>query len=465
MKNAIRKIICIAVIIIGIPAALYIGLSVYYADSFSYGTWVNGIYCTGKSVEAVNAELLSQQDREELILLLADGNQESIRMEELACQRDYTMQLEQLWAEQNPWKWYLNLRPSAARREIVPERSFDEVQFEQVFSSLSFVQERKPDDAYDVYIQKTENGYQLINEREQVADLEQCRKVIKEAILHGDPVCDLLEKGCYRQLPMTARMQSVLELWKRVDAFQNCGLTYQFGREEIKLTPDIVSDWLVTSEDSFMTDENGEFLVDREKMDAFVDSLADRYDTVGATRTFHATRGDTVTITGGTYGNLIDRKAEKEYLYQAFTGKRTEVHEPVYLQEAKEKGQEDIGDTYIEVDMDRQHLYYYEKGELILDTPIVTGDMMKKRDTPSMVCYVYAKQKNRTLRGRGYSAFVKYWMPVKGGIGIHDARWREEFGGDIYKTKGSHGCINTPEEAMSQLYERAEIGTPVVMFY
>lgn len=82
-----------------------------------------------------------------------------------------------------------------------------------------------------------------------------------------------------------------------------------------------------------------------------------------------------------------------------------------------------------------------------------------------MVCYVYEKQKNRVLRGPGYASPVKYWMPIKGGIGIHDARWRSEFGGDIYKTSGSHGCINTPEEEMARLYECAEVGTPVVLFY
>ena len=60
---------------------------------------------------------------------------------------------------------------------------------------------------------------------------------------------------------------------------------------------------------------------------------------------------------------------------------------------------------------------------------------------------------------------MKLWMPVYKGIGIHDASWRDEYGGEIYKTNGSHGCINTPYEKMEQLYERADIGTPVIMFY
>ncbi len=110
-------------------------------------------------------------------------------------------------------------------------------------------------------------------------------------------------------------------------------------------------------------------------------------------------------------------------------------------------------------------MYYYEDGELILDTDVVTGNTGRRMGTPQGINFVYAKERNRTLRGADYASFVKYWMPVKGNVGIHDASWRARFGGQIYKTNGSHGCINTPSDVMSQLYEMAEVGTPVIMFY
>ncbi len=129
------------------------------------------------------------------------------------------------------------------------------------------------------------------------------------------------------------------------------------------------------------------------------------------------------------------------------------------------KGKEDIGSTYIEVDMGEQKMYYYVNGVLKIDTPIVTGNTSRRMGTPSGVNFVYLKQKNRVLRGRDYASPVDFWMPVKGNIGIHDASWRSKFGGEIFKTNGSHGCINTPRDAMEQLYDMAEVGTPVVMFY
>ena len=68
------------------------------------------------------------------------------------------------------------------------------------------------------------------------------------------------------------------------------------------------------------------------------------------------------------------------------------------------------------------------------------------------------KQTGATLRGEDYETFVNYWMPFDGGIGMHDATWRSKFGGDIYKTKGSHGCINLPLSVAKKIYEYVQPG-------
>ena len=217
-------------------------------------------------------------------------------------------------------------------------------------------------------------------------------------------------------------------------------------------------------------DEKGSFVLDEEAVTAYVQSLAEEYDGYGRTRQFHSTRGDVITIDGGTYGSKMDRKKETAYLMEhlldpgVHTG-TPQSHIPIYEREAFCYGKNDIGDTYIEVDMTEQKMYYYEKGVLKLETEIVTGNMRRRMGTPEGVNFVVNKQKNRVLRGPGYASPVKFWMPVKGGIGIHDAGWRKEFGGDIYQTAGSHGCINTPKDKMEELFDCVQIGTPVVMFY
>ena len=66
------------------------------------------------------------------------------------------------------------------------------------------------------------------------------------------------------------------------------------------------------------------------------------------------------------------------------------------------------------------------------------------------------------LKGEDYATPVKYWMPFNGGIGLHDADWRSKFGGTIYQTNGSHGCINLPPKVAAQVYENAYKGIPII---
>ena len=67
------------------------------------------------------------------------------------------------------------------------------------------------------------------------------------------------------------------------------------------------------------------------------------------------------------------------------------------------------------------------------------------------------------LTGDDYREFVEFWIQYNGGEGIHDARWRYVYGTEDYHTKGSHGCINTPRETVSKIYQLTQIGTDVIV--
>ena len=76
-----------------------------------------------------------------------------------------------------------------------------------------------------------------------------------------------------------------------------------------------------------------------------------------------------------------------------------------------------------------------------------------------------AKKHDAVLKGEGYTQPVTYWMPFNGNVGIHDAdTWRSQYGGEIYKTSGSHGCVNTPTANAEKIFNTVEIGTPVIVY-
>ncbi len=127
-------------------------------------------------------------------------------------------------------------------------------------------------------------------------------------------------------------------------------------------------------------------------------------------------------------------------------------------------GAGDIGDTYVEIDLTNQYLYMYVDGELIRDCPVVTG-LPGSRATPQGVYRLKSKSMNVTLVGPDYRTPVRYWMPFNGGIGMHDATWQSSFGGQLYKSRGSHGCINMAMSDVAVVYDYAQVNMPVVCYY
>lgn len=117
---------------------------------------------------------------------------------------------------------------------------------------------------------------------------------------------------------------------------------------------------------------------------------------------------------------------------------------------------------YILIDISDQTLKYYVKGKVKLKSNVVTGGPGNR--TPKGHFRLRSKSRNITLRGNGYSSYVKYWMAFIGSeYGIHDASWRSKFGGTIYKKSGSHGCPNMPRKNAAKLYKMAPIGTRVII--
>jgi lipoprotein-anchoring transpeptidase ErfK/SrfK len=120
---------------------------------------------------------------------------------------------------------------------------------------------------------------------------------------------------------------------------------------------------------------------------------------------------------------------------------------------------------YIEVNLSSQRLWAYQGSQVIFSSYITSGATGQGFPTVTGLFSIYAKERSRYLNGRpygwDYNVFVDYWMPFYGGYGLHDADWRNSFGGQDYYYGGSHGCVNMPKSSAAFLYGWSEIGTPV----
>ena len=469
MKKTTKRLVLAVLLFLLLLLTGYFILAFYYREGFSVNTWINGVYCTGKTVEEVNSELLLRTEAPNIVIVDREGTEYTISLAEADYQADYSNVLEHYRQEQNPFLWVDNVL-FHSRRELSPTVTVDVDGLRRAYNALDFVQtEQKIIKDYSL-TRDAEGAYVFTDGLSDRIDLEKAFLALKQIVENGQETLNLQESGCYYEITPDESQKALRNLWKEIERFQTCDIVYCFGEERHPMTAADCAFFLTAENGLPVQDEKGSFVLDEEAVTAYVQSLAEEYDGYGRTRQFHSTRGDVITIDGGTYGSKMDRKKETAYLLEhlldpgVHTG-TPQSHIPSYEREAFCYGKNDIGDTYIEVDMTQQKMYYYEKGELRLETDVVTGNMRRRMGTPEGVNFVYNKQKDRVLRGPGYASPVKFWMPVKGGIGIHDAGWRKEFGGDIYQTAGSHGCINTPKDKMEELFDCVQIGTPVVMFY
>ncbi len=478
MKKS-RKILLTVILLCIVPVFLYLAVSWYYSRGFSINTWINGVYCTGKTIDAVNSELLEKTKAPSIIIMDRDGRRFTVTPADIGLEEDYTSALEAHLETQYSLLWITRCGDDS-KTFLKPQFTYDEQMLMAFWDALPFVKEERDMQA-QVSIELSDEGYQLKNTTIERLNEEKAYDLLRGELMNMsqwyDPmddekdhlteyVIDLKKAGVYEDSILSAEQKDIIVQWEKVQSVLKVEIVYDMGDEQISLKASDISQFLERGEDgSFKTEEDGRLYLSKQKVNDFIDTLADEYDTYKKERTFQSTRGDIITIKKGSYGTLIDRDKEKEYLYKALTNKVSEVHIPVYKRSAYHRGKNDIGDTYIEIDMTEQKMYLYLKGECLVETAIVTGCTAKHMGTPEGIYSVYSMQRNRTLKGADYEAKVTYWMPVNGNIGIHDAGWRKSFGGEIYKKSGSHGCINTPYEAMKQIYENVEVGIPVVVFH
>ena len=204
--------------------------------------------------------------------------------------------------------------------------------------------------------------------------------------------------------------------------------------------------------------------INEEKVAEYVDELASVHNTVFRKHTLKTSYGETIDIVNGDYGWKVDKAGEKEQIIQDIKEGISKKREITYERRGASRGENDYGDTYVEINLTAQHLFFYKNGSLVTESDFVSGNISKNYDTPTGIYGLTYKQKDAVLRGENYASPVDFWMPFCNNVGMHDASWRSSFGGGIYKTSGSHGCINLPRSAAQKIFENIEEGDPVIVY-
>ncbi len=436
--------------------SIYLLISLYFINHYYFNTEINGNDVSLKAHDDAPRIISNFTRSYELQLIERNHETEVITGQDIGLQYNINKTLAQIDHMQNPLLWVGSLFKDN-RYYIKDLYDYDATLLERKISSLNCIT-GKIVEPKNVAFKYSNGSYEIVKEMYgNKINKVQFLKVLSKYISEGRSKLDLHNTQCYVNPKYTTNSKKTLNTLKQLNRYVSTRITYQFGNIREVLDGKILNHWL-------SIDEELEILLDKEEVAKYVKALSKKYDTVGITREFRTSTGKKVEVKGGLYGWKIDRTAETEALCNNIKDGAVIEKEPVYLQKAFSREGNEIGDTYVEINISKQHLWFYKDGKLIVQGSVVTGNPNRGNATVLGVYMLNYKQKGATLTGPGYEAPVTYWMPFFGNIGLHDASWRYRFGGEIYLRRGTHGCVNAPLYLAKTVYENIEEGTPIVVY-
>lgn len=448
-----------AALISALILAVFIFFSIFFETHFYPGTTINGINVSFKTAETADRRLTSRGEDYTLTLRERGGVTERILGSEIGLKPDERRAGASIKAVQNRTFWLLSPF-SRDGLKMGNAFTYDEERLKQRFDELGCTDSSRMIDPVNATLVYSNGAYHIVKEVYGNKVNETLLYYgIKYAAGNGKPELDLEQLKCYVDPTAKADSKKLVDTKAAVEKYIASKITYiGGGGGSIAVGADEISGWIAL-------EKNLDVIFNTDKIKDFLKVLASYYDTCGTVRNFVTTSGRTIGIGGGDYGWKVDIKKETEELIKDIMRGSTVSKEPSYSQKGVLPGLNDIGSTYVEIDLSNQHLWFYVDGELKTSGAVVTGDVYEGYKTPEGIYSLKYKIKNAVLKGPNYRANVSYWMPFNGDIGIHDASWRTEFGRDIYLARGSHGCINVAYYLAEALYNNISVGTPVICYY
>jgi len=273
--------------------------------------------------------------------------------------------LSDLLLEQNSFLWPVSLfKPY--HMEIGTMLEYNEDMLREQIEKLIFFQDENVFEPENAHISEYgENGYEIIPETKgSKINKDTLMEVAKNAIITLEPEISLEDTNSYEAAEITSQNPKILKLLDEMKKITDTEITYEFGEDIEVLDGSKISEWLTV-------DEKENVNLSAEKVKEYVDYIGKTYNSFGKTRTFKTSYGDVIEIKGGDYGWWLDRSTEAKQLTELILSGARQTKEPAYFQTAQQYGKDDIGDTYVEVNLTAQHLFFYKEGKLIVEADFV----------------------------------------------------------------------------------------------
>ncbi len=452
-----EKVLKISGIVLGVLAVIYFSGVLFYNYHFFFHTNLGNFDCSNMTPAKAAERIKTDIGDYTFTLIEHEDVMESISGKDISLAYEAMDDLAEIKKQQNPFLWVTDY--SCRNLPVDIQVSFDADALYQKVAGLKCVAESNTsmEGATQLVYYDDANNVYSVNDSgaDNIVSLNKIFDKSKAAITDLYKNMYLEAEGCYVGMAEEDKMHKALDTLNKYVATK---VTYTREANSSYLDGGSIHEWLTLNDDYSVT-------LDTSAVASWVDDLAALYDTIGSSRTFVTSYGDTVTVSGGDYGWRVDTEKETSELSQLLANGEEISRDPVYSQTAGSHGaNNDFPNTYVEVNINAQHVWFYKDGEQIVSTDCVSGNPYNGNQTDTGVYSLKYKERNAVLTGPGYASPVSFWMPFNGGQGLHDAPWRGAFGGSIYRGGGSHGCVNLPYSAAQSIYNSIEQGVPVIVY-
>lgn len=435
-----------------IVIGIYTGKALTYQTKFLPKTMINDMDISNKTVFQVNKAL--QKSYRGKTFVATEGGMELFKFtgSDVGITDDFTESLTLIKDQQDQWSWPIRILKNKVQKEKLEKITYNKETFAGFFAGLPLVSANriKPENAK---IEKTESNFNL--KPEVMGNTFDLDKVKASLIMTIESEETRISLDDYYQKPTIYKDNpELIKITNEANSLSKLDISYLIVDQKETISAERLFQWI-------SLDAENNIVIDEDKVTSYLTELATKYSTKTKSRKFVSTKKGIVDVPPGIYGWTFLVNDEVNSLVADI---RTKTN--LQDREPKHEGSGygvDIGKTYVEVDLTNQHMWFYKDGVVALETDVVTGK--PTTPTPPGAFYIWNREPNAILRGVDYETPVKYWMPIDwDGVGIHDSNWQSAYGGNLYLTVGSHGCINTPPGVMEKLFAIAPVGTPVLVF-
>lgn len=454
---------------------------VYHSPEFPANTTINGIDCSKMTVKEAADTLTRQWNYNYVTFKQENEILGSIRLTGIAY--DIEDDLKNIRKDFFVATAMNQLFGVALDMELPMEVAEAGSEFDKALKEADYLKETKITETKDAYIDINDPDLPIIEEvYGNSIDYDALKNEIFTLVADGTFGFQYVSSEFNKQPSIKSDNEDLLQKQEFYKENLSSNVSYTLGKDTVTIAPAQMADFrgveisgngpLTENEIKSIKKAVSDNVLLEDAIREYVYQFACDYNTLGETRTFKTTPGKTVKVKGGAYGFALDQDAEYEQLVKDLTSGKPVKRDPLWNMTGFTEYNigNDIGNTYVEISIKKQHLWYYKDGKQIVSCDVVTGNPYMGYSTPTGTYGLSYKQYGATLRGENadgseYESEVYYWMPFFGNYGMHDATWRSSFGDEIYLGGGSHGCVNMPLKSAEKLFENlADRNVPIIIY-